>query len=270
MPELPEILTIKKDLRKEIRGKRIVSVLTTDGYELKPSESDFKKYAEGSAITEIDNVAKLLTVKLSSGAYIAVHLNMSGLLLYNTTDPYVKVTLIFDGGGKLHYSDTRLFGFFELWTVEKLAQYKNSHGMEALDSNLTADLFSKILKSKNTNIKNALMDQKLIGGVGNIYANEALFLSRINPKSSTRFIADSHYGKLLKNVKVVLNEGIKNRGSSIDRYRDIYNVPGRQQNYFRIYGKSGGSCIDCKNKIVFEKLNGRGTYYCPFCQPSTV
>ncbi|PIR43324.1 hypothetical protein COV24_03300 [candidate division WWE3 bacterium CG10_big_fil_rev_8_21_14_0_10_32_10] len=265
MPELPEVLTITEDLKKEITNKRINNVGFVGGYV--PKNADFfKKYAVNSTITHVSNIAKLITIKLSSNYYIATHLNMSGRLLWNKDDGYTKVIMHFDDGNKLHYSSVRMFGYFEVWSIEKLEEYKKRYGKVALDPTLTLKEFIMGLKRSNTFIKNNLLNQKFISGIGNIYANDALYMSKIHPKRKSHSITGSEYKKLFENVKIILNEGILHRGSTIDRYADLYGNPGSHQNHFRVYGKRNQKCSICGSPLVFEKIQGRGTYYCPSCQ----
>jgi len=266
MPELPEVTTIRNDLRKEVVGKKIVGISIKKGFKLIPSPLDYKKYVVGHEITGIQNVAKLLVIELSSDRYIAVHLAMTGLLLLNNKDDFVKMTFKLEGGGMLNYSTVRMFGFLELWNAKRLNEYKSRYGPTALDKSLNYKEFMNKLTKKRTNIKTALLDQKVISGIGNIYANDALYLSKIHPSTKTADITESKYKDLLENIQLVLNEGITNRGSSIDRYRNIYGKKGSQQDHFRVYGKAGQPCSVCKTPIRFEKLQGRGTFFCEKCQ----
>ena len=262
MPELPEVITIRNDLKKEILGKKIAGVWAQD----KSKEKELNPAVIGTKIVGVGNRAKLLILKLSSQQYIAIHLNMTGVLLFNSADPYVRVSLKFNDVSTLNFSDTRMFGFLKLWSEQELKAYVSRYGKSVLDASLNGSKFAEILKKTNTGIKNALLDQKLISGVGNIYTNDALYLSDINPKKKTREITNKEYEALFKSLKEILLEGIKNRGSSIDRYKDIYGRQGSQQNFFRVYGKAGKKCDKCDTKIVFEKVQGRGTFYCPTCQ----
>jgi formamidopyrimidine-DNA glycosylase len=267
MPELPEVLTIKKDLHKEIVGKEVIKVVPNAGYVLTPSKEHFKNYVVGAKVIDVTNVAKLIVIKLSSDFYIATHLNMTGRLLYNAKDPYVKITLHFSDGSKLNYSSVRMFGYFEVWNDEKLSEYSKKYGKEALDKSLTVEEFEEKMKKRNTYIKTNLLDQKLVSGIGNIYANDALYLSKIHPKTKSYDLSAPDYQVLLGNVRLLLNEGLEHRGSSIDRYTDLYGKPGTHQNHFRVYGKRKGEpCKNCKTPITFEKIQERGTFYCPTCQ----
>ena len=265
MPELPEVITIRNDLRKEVLGKRIKSVKKAKGYNF---DSNVLKTLVGQEITEVTNVAKLLLLGISSGNYIAVHLNMTGLLLFNAEDPYIKITLELDSGDKLHYSSVRMFGFFDVWPVSKANEYKNYSGQTALESNLTKEDFAEKIGSRKKPIKTALLDQKIISGIGNIYANDALFMAKIHPKRNASILSQEELFALFEALQVILNEGIEHRGSTIDRYRDLYGKPGWHQDFFRVYGKRGGQpCPNCKNPLTYEKMQGRPTFYCEICQP---
>lgn len=267
MPELPEVLTISRDLKKEAVGKKIIKVSVYNDYKLTPSRKHFEDHVVGSVIEDVSNIAKLITIKLSSGKYIASHLNMTGRLLHNTKDPYVKIRLDFDNGDHLHYSSVRMFGYFQVWDKEKLDDYKKGYAKTAIDESLTLNEFITALKKKNTLIKQNLLDQKLVSGIGNIYANDALYMSKINPKRKTHTISEKEYKVLFENVQKILNEGIEHRGSTIDRYADLYGKPGWHQKHFRVYGKKNTNCKECNTPITFEKVQGRGTFYCSKCQP---
>lgn len=267
MPELPEVITIRNDLAYEIKGKSVVDVSTYHEYPLNPSKSEFEKYVVNHQIEDVLNAAKLILIKMSSGRYIAVHLKMTGNLLYNYDDKYKKVTLHFSDKTFLHFSTVRKFGFFEVWDQEKKDSYIKRFGKTALESNLEAEEFKMLMRRRNTNIKNALLDQSLVSGIGNIYANDALYLAKIHPLKRTTNLTDSELENLFFKVQQVLDEGVKNRGSSIDRYKDLYGNPGNHQNHFYVYGKKGTLCTQCDNSsIKYEKIQGRGTFYCPVCQ----
>lgn len=266
MPELPEVLTISKDLKREVVGKKVVEVVNYNNYKLNPSKEHFNNFVVNSTIEDVFNIAKLIVIKLSSKQFIATHLNMTGRLLYNTKDPYVKITLKLNDNSLLHYSSVRMFGYFEVKDESFINDYYKRYGKTALDTTLTLKEFKQKIKSKNTAIKHNLLNQKLISGIGNIYANDALFLSKIHPKAKTASLSEQQIKDLFNNVKLILNEGIIHRGSTIDRYADLYGKPGSHQNHFRVYGKKGKNCINCNNPISFEQFGGRGTYYCPNCQ----
>lgn len=267
MPELPEIITIKKDLNKEILGKIITNLEFVAPYPLKQTTEYIVSNLVNQKIIKISNVAKLLTIHLQNTNLLAIHLNMSGRLLYNTTDPYIKIKLHLNTKDKLHFSSVRMFETFKIMTPLELDKYKKQYGKTIISKNLGADEFIEKMKKKNTYIKNNLLDQKLISGIGNIYANDALYLSKIHPETKTNTISRKDYITLFNNLQMLINESILHRGSTIDRYTDIYGQPGSHQKYFRVYGKKNTACSECGTKISFKALQGRGTYYCSRCQP---
>lgn len=267
MPELPEVITIKTDLHKEIVGKTIIKVEQLDYYPLKTPFEEINSKLLQKKVVNVTHIAKLILVELSEDTFLAIHLNMSGRLLYNKQDKFVKIKTHFNDGSKLNFSSVRMFETFDVWGPQKVKEYEKTYGKTALDTTLTNEEFIEKLTKKNTYIKNNLLDQKLVSGIGNIYACDALFLSKIHPKQKAQEITDKEYNTLFKNVKLLLNEGIEHRGSTIDRHTDLYGNPGTHQNYFRVYGKKHGEpCIVCGTPITFGKIQGRGTYYCKNCQ----
>jgi len=267
MPELPEIMIIRNDLRKVLPGKKVVKIDTLHNYPLNPTKTHFDEYVLVNTFTEVLNIAKLLVLKMSSGYYIAIHLKMTGNILYNVHDKYVKISLTLDDGKILHYSTIRKLGYFEVWDQNKLDTYAARLGKTALESNLEPQEFISLIQGKNTSIRSALLDQSLVSGIGNIYANDALYLSKIHPKTLSKGLSSAKLATLFKNIKKVMNHSLKNRGSSMNRYKDIYGVSGSHQNHFWVYGNKGNCCTQCTSSVIeFEKVQGKGIYYCPTCQ----
>jgi len=267
MPELPEVIVLRNGLRKEVIGKKILSIDTFSDYPLIPSKSHFDNYVVESTISNALNISKLLVLKLSSGHYICIHLKLTGNILYNNSDKYTKISFLLTGGDQLNYSTIRKFGFLELWDEKKLNDYAQRHGKTVLESNLGAPEFIALTNGKRKSIRNTLLDQTVVSGIGNIYANEALFLSKINPKSMTSTLSSQQLEELLNNLQKVLKAGVANGGSSIDRYKNIYGISGTQQNHFLVYQNKGNTCTRCKSgQILYEKYQGRSIYYCPNCQ----
>jgi len=274
MPELPEVFTISQDLKKNIVGFEIRSIQFSSYYRV---PDDIKKSLNkliGKKILDVDRVAKNIVLKLSKDDYIIFHLAMTGRLLLRNcrdkNDNWVKLVLIICKGDEikeLRFCDMRQFGKVLVVNKENLNKIISKYGLSALEEKTSAEDLLYNLKSRRTNIKNALMDQKIISGLGNIYATEALFLSKINPKLPTRNFTLEMSTKLLNSIRQELKEAIKNRGATLPdkMYVDIFGKPGHQQDYFKIYLKK--VCDVCGSKVEFEKINGRGTYFCPICQP---
>jgi len=283
MPELPEVHTIVTDLNKHISGYKISDTTISSSYKTIPDNTVFKKAVIGKSITEVTRIAKNVIIKLSSGNYILIHLAMTGRVLLrkpsDKPDGWTCVVLKLERKSEesekkgkpdlkeLRFTDVRKFGKMGVISEKAIQKLIGKYGPEPLDPKLSQEQFLKIIKSKKTNIKNALLDQKLISGLGNIYATDALFLSGINPQTQTAKITSDMAKKLLESSKLILKEGINNRGSTLpDRaYVDIFGNEGSQQKYFKIYMKE--KCPKCNMGVKFIKINGRGTYFCENCQP---
>jgi len=273
MPEFPEVYTISQDLKKNIIGYKIKNIQVFKYYKL-PSPINTKlKNTIGLKILDVENIAKNIVIKLSKDTYIVFHLAMTGRILLRESshkdDNWVKIVLELERNDKilhLKFADMRQFGKVLVLNKQGVSTLANKYGLDPLEEKITPEKFLEQIKSKKTNIKNALLDQKIISGVGNIYATDSLFLSRIHPKTSTQDITLEDAAKLLKSIRQVLREGIKNRGSTLPdkMYVDIFGKEGHQQNHFKIYLKQ--KCPVCNSKVEFIKINGRGTYYCPTCQ----
>lgn len=261
MPELPEVITVKTDLHKEIVGQTLLEIKITQAYrKLNLTEDSINQ-----KVKDVFNVGKQIIIEFENNSYISVHLGMTGQLLLNKTDKYEKAVLYFSNHKSIYFSDIRKFGHLKNISKEALTKYKSNLGANILET-FDEQKLIKRLQKRNTPIKNALLDQKLISGAGNIYATDALFLSKINPNRLASQIAGNEYIALFKNLQSLLLEGIAHRGSSMNRYADLYGKKGFHQNHFRVYKKRNQLCPECKTPLSFEKLSGRGSYYCPTCQ----
>ena len=274
MPELPEVHTITQDLKKNIVGFEIKNIQVAKNYKIPIEVKKKLDKLIGKKFIDTRRIAKNISVKLSNNEFLVFHLAMTGRILLRQDkekkDDWVKVVFEIhkDGVTKyLKFCDMRQFGKIQVLSEREINQLEERYGLKVLENEITPKEFLSSLKSKKTNIKNALLDQKIVSGLGNIYATDALFLAGINPKSSTQQINLNMAKKLLESSRAVLREGIKNRGSTLPdkMYVDIFGRSGNQQNYFKIYGKK--VCPGCGSKVQFEKINGRGTYFCPKCQP---
>lgn len=275
MPELPEVHTVVTDLNKYLSGYNILDIMISRSYKTLPNNTVFKKRACGKLISGVKRVAKNILIELSSEDNILIHLGMTGRVLLrdpsNQVDRWTRVILKIQKNNitkELRFTDTRKFGKMGVVGKNEILRLYEKYGPEPIDSTLTPIKFHEILRSKKTNIKKVLLDQKLISGLGNIYATDALFVAGINPQTQTSHLTIKMAGKLLKSARSVLEEGIKNRGSTMPdkAYLDIFGKEGTQQNSFKIYLKE--ICPKCKTKVSYIKLNGRGTYFCENCQPN--
>jgi len=271
MPELPETQTIAAILNKNLAGKNVLQVQISKDYKALPSTEIFIKAVTGKKIKSVKRVAKNILLELNNGVRILFHLAMTGrLLLWNEkvgSEKWVKIILHLDNGTKLTFSDMRMFGKAAVLSPKQTEELAARYGPEPLDKNTTPQQLFEKIKSKRTNIKNALLDQVVISGLGNIYATDALFLAKINPLTKTSEIAPEDTSRLLDAIREVLEESIKFGGSTLSdkMYVDPSGKEGTYQEHFKIYSKK--NCPVCDGKVNFMKISGRGTYFCPACQP---
>lgn len=270
MPELPEVETIKKDLTRLIIGRKILAINTDSPKQVKPSLKKVEKAIVGAEIKKIERRAKLLQIFLSNNQILVIHLKLTGRLLVRKKgapkDDWQHVTISLNGNKELRFADLRKFGWVRLIKDKKeLEKLLSEFGPEPLDD-LDLKKFKETLGSTGRAIKIVLMDQKKISGVGNIYANDALFLARIDPRRPAKKITDKEAKKLYRAIEKVLRAGIKYRGASDQYYLDALGRKGSYQDHFLTYGRQGKKCFDCNGKIKRIKVGGRGTFFCPKCQ----
>ena len=271
MPELPEVETIKRDLSKLIVGKKVLTVATDSSKQVRPSLVVVRKAVVGTTIKKIKRRAKLLQIFLSNGRILVVHLKLTGRLLARQKgalkDDWVRVTIGLSGEKELRFADLRKFGWIKLVRDEKeLKKLLNEFGPEPLDD-LTLAKFRAILSATRRPVKIVIMDQKKISGIGNIYANDALFLAKINPCRPANKVTAVEAKKLYQVIGRVLRAGIRHRGASDQYYLDALGHKGSYQDHFLVYGRQGKKCFQCGGKLKKIKLGGRGTVFCPRCQP---
>jgi formamidopyrimidine-DNA glycosylase len=205
-----------------------------------------------------------LILELSSGRDLAIHLRMTGQLVFPGNGKKSRVSFKFSDGKMLDYNDRRLLG--ELRLLNKWQELKFIKELGPEPFAITAGQFKQMLAVKKTKIKPILMDQKFISGVGNLYAAEALFRARIHPARPASKLTNKEKEKLLKEIKDTLQEAIKNKGSSLDQYVQLSGEAGGYVKYHKVYGRQGKPCLVCKASIKRIALAGRGTYFCPKCQ----
>ncbi len=273
MPELPEVETVKNTLKKQILHKKIIaSKIYWDNIIAYPSPKEFKREIKNQNIIDIKRRGKWLMFELND-YYLLSHLRMEGkYFIKNEEDELSKhehVVFTFENKIKnsheqLRYHDTRKFGKMYLLPKEEVYKTKplKDLGLEPWDKALTVDYLKQ--KFKNKPIKTELLDQSIIVGIGNIYADEILFLSKINPLENAKTLSDEKIYKIIENTKKVLDEAIKEGGTTIKSYTSSEGVHGRFQNKLLVHTKD--ICPNCQTKIEKITVGGRGTYFCPNCQ----
>ena len=272
MPELPEVETVKESLKSRLVGRKIKSVnILWDNIIAYPSKEKFIKDINDKIIIDIKRRGKFLLFDLDD-YYLLSHLRMEGKYFFkNHCDEINKhehVIFDLDNDEELRYMDTRKFGKMYLIKkedIDNIGPLKDL-GLEPWDDNLNSEYLINKYKNKRLPIKTVLLDQSIIVGIGNIYADEILFLCKINPLKKCNLLNKEECEKIIKYTKEVLENAIKMGGSTIRTYSSVDGVHGLFQNELLIHGKDKGTCPNCNNKIEKIRIGGRGTYYCPKCQ----
>ncbi len=268
MPELPEVETIRRDLSRDIKGKRIKQVEVLNPKVIKqPRPAEFKRRLKGASFTGFLRRGKVLAIQLSSGDYLAVHLRMTGQLIYSVRkEQKARVIFVLANGRYLNFNDQRLFAELRLVKDWRSLQFVRNLGIEPLDKGFTLPKLKQMLSGKKTKIKPLLMDQAFIAGIGNLYAQEALFLAGILPARAADRLNDGEIARLYQAVRKVLQEGIQYRGSSVDNYLNGRGRRGAYHLRLKVYGRRGQPCPKCGGAIKKINLGGRGTCFCSKCQ----
>ena len=286
MPELPEVEIVKLSLKKTIKSKKILKVKVNNRNLRFKIQKDFEALLKRRKIIDVNRKAKYLIIILDDNKYLIMHFGMSGTLhllkkefdFKNTNLSFYKgpnfpskhnhIELFFDEF-KIVYNDPRRFGFVKFLNSKKdLVKFLKNFGIEPLEKKFNIKYLKKILNNKNKNIKNILLDQKYISGIGNIYANEILFFSKINPNKLGKKINISEMKKLLVFSKKVLRKAIKKGGSTIRDFKNAEGTKGSFQDEFKVYNKDGFRCPNslCAKFIKKITISNRSSFYCPDCQ----
>ncbi|MCF7891939.1 MAG: DNA-formamidopyrimidine glycosylase, partial [Candidatus Omnitrophica bacterium] len=265
MPELPEVETIKRELEKKLLDKKIIGLKVNNPKVIKePAPSEFKNQIINEKIKKITRRGKLLIIELKKDKFLIIHLRITGWLRYGKEETKARVLFKLSDGNFLNYMDSRLLGHLRLREAYKDLNFLKKLGPEIFE--LTAKQFKQMLKQKKGNIKALIMNQSFIAGVGNIYAQEALFLAKIDPRRTAPSLTVKEKDKLYKELKAVLAEAIEYRGSSVDSYRNLEGQAGGMEKRLKVYGKKNQPCPTCKKLLKKTTIAGRGTCFCPNCQ----
>ncbi len=287
MPELPEVEVVKRSLEKKIQNLVIKKVKINDG-NLRYIVNKKKIFKlSGKKIQKIKRRSKFLIFKFNNNSIMLVHLGMTGKFIFVNKNKKFKTSFYYDldqnkdkkhdriifflqDKKKLIYNDVRKFGFFKF--LEKDKYESNAHlinlGPEPLKKNFNLNYLKNYVYKRNRSIKNILMDQKCVSGLGNIYVNEILFFSGVKPSRKVKSLKDFELKNIVKNTKKILRNSIKLGGSSIKDFSSDDGKRGKFQQYFSVYGREGKNCsnVDC-NKVVFRTvISNRATFFCKKCQ----
>lgn len=273
MPELPEVETIKRTLSPYLQGQIIAGVeVYHPGVIALPDANTFGRVLTGQRITTLGRRGKYLLFHLEGGCFLVAHLRMTGrLLLVPAGDPLVPHThVVFQlgGGPTLRLVDTRRFGRLYLGLEEEVTAKAGlgEMGPEPLDPAFTAGELATICARRRRPLKQVLLDQRLIAGIGNIYADEMLFRSGLHPLRPAASLTEDEVARLHSAMRETLEQGIANAGTSIRDYVDGRGQQGRNQDYLQVYGRAGQPCCVCGRILVRIKSGGRSTVFCPGCQ----
>lgn len=264
MPELPEVQCVVNSLAS-VKGKKVKNVNIFNHKLREPVQENLSQLLKDKTIIDVIRRGKFIIFKLDNGDIVS-HLGMTGKFLIHSDvkeEKHARVQMEFTDGTDLIYSDIRKFGFL---TYEKTAianKYIKNLGVEPLTENFTGDFLYNITRSLKKNVKQFLLDQSYIVGLGNIYVIELMYICKINPMNTVNQLTRGECEQLVDEIKLILEKSIKAGGSSISDYRDAFDKEGSFQDNFFVYGKDTDPL---GHKVERIKQNGRGTYYCPICQ----
>ncbi|MCA1730253.1 MAG: bifunctional DNA-formamidopyrimidine glycosylase/DNA-(apurinic or apyrimidinic site) lyase [Actinobacteria bacterium] len=274
MPELPEVETIKEDLRELVVGARIEGAEVLDSSLVEqPSSEELARRLEGVQITGARRRAKHLIMELDSGDSLVFQLKIGGqlLLVPPVEEPHTVLMLILylDGNKRLFLRDETGFTRVRLLDAEELEARLSALGPEPLGEKFKEDgakYLQETLSSRRAQIKPLLLDQKIVSGIGNIYVDEILYDARLHPRRKANTLSGEEWKRIHAAIRKNLADGVAHRGTTVRLYKDVLGRPGEHQNYLRVFEKHGKPCPACEGNIVREKVGGRPTHFCPSCQ----
>ena len=269
MPELPEVETIARDLRRKILDQKIEDITVYDARVIRQPVKEFTRALKGRRFKKVSRRGKALILELDNGRYFVIQLMMTGQLINSARprqDKVTKVSLRLSNGRYLHYNDQRLFGRLQVVDTLEQIPYFNKLGPEPLTNGFSPSWLAKKLKEKKVPIKALLMDHTFVAGIGNIYASEILFQSRINPKRPAHRLKKEDINKLHAATRKILTEAIRWRGTSMNTYRDANGEKGGFIRRIKVYGRENEDCSRCKTPLSKILQRGRSTFFCPRCQ----
>jgi formamidopyrimidine-DNA glycosylase len=266
MPELPEVETIKNELLPHVIGRKITGVTVFwDKMVKQPSVEEFYRRVTGQKITALSRLGKYLFFHLGSGEKLVMHMKMTGSLLINPPDDkFARAVFSFDNGAVMHFRDPRKFG--KMWLAADESEVAQKLGPEPLDEDFTVKTLAGILSKRKAPVKPVLLDQSIIAGIGNMYADESLFEAEIHPERPSCGLTEAEINRLYTAIRRVLRAAIKNKGASVRNYIRPDGDIGSAHDEFRVAHGTGKNCPRCGTPIARIVVRGRGTYYCPECQ----
>ncbi len=275
MPELPEVETVVRYLNKNILNKEIIQIIIHKEKIIKNADKlTFTNFFLHEKIIKVERKSKYIIFVFSNDKYMISHLRMEGKYFFEKSyselikNKHSHILFKFKDGTYLIYNDTRIFGTMNIYNKDEMIDNKEliKLGYEPFDGKCTVDYLFDIFKKTNRKIKTILLDQKIISGIGNIYADEILFQAKILPYRKTNSLTKKDINNILQASIEILNESIKNKGTTIHSFKSNSLETGNYQKFLKVHTKKDQPCTICKNKIIKTKVNNRGTYYCSICQ----
>jgi formamidopyrimidine-DNA glycosylase len=278
MPELPEVEVVRRDLEREIVGKKVKSV-EADGMRSIRRHHNRKQFANrlvGKKITGVERRGKYILCRLEGGDVLVVHLGMSGQLIRakgsrDAKSKHTHVIITFTQGGQLRFVDPRTFGEMfvtELDNVEKQVSELAHLGLDPLETAMSWEHFGHLIAQRHQKLKPLLMDQKFLAGIGNIYSDEILFGAGLRGDRLSDSLSAQEVRRLYRSMVETLQDAVKHRGSTLadQQYVDVYGKPGEFQLHHKVYAREGAACRRCRRPVVRERYGGRSTFFCEACQ----
>lgn len=287
MPELPEVETVRRGLQSLLVGKTIKTI-TTDNHKSFPNApEDVAQFAVGAQVVEVHRRAKVLLIELDSKYSLIAHLKMTGQMVYRSEsqsfgaghpsdsligelpDKSTRVIITFTDGSRLYFNDFRKFGWVRLVPTAEIPMidFFKKVGPEPLSSEYAwQELRDRLQKRKNTNVKAALLDQSVVAGIGNIYADETLWMAKVHPETLVKYLSDTKIKLLYQSMREILQLSIDKGGSSDRNYVDAEGRRGSYLEFANVFRREGRPCNLCGTIIIKTRVAGRGTHTCPACQ----
>ena len=276
MPELPEVETIRLALEPRLVGRRLERVDINDARLVRPFEPNaIAAELEGERVGALERRGKYLIVRFESGRALLIHLRMTGSLRHAAPgtlaeDPYRRAVVRLDDGSDVAYRDVRRFGTWQLLEPDELDPYLAARlGGEPLERTFTSRRLAERLEGRRAPIKAALLDQRTVAGLGNIYVDEALWRARVHPLRPAQTLDADEVVRVARGIRDALRAGLARQGASLRDYSTPDGRRGRMQEEFRVYGRDGEPCPRCGTPIEKIRAAGRGTWYCPSCQATS-
>jgi formamidopyrimidine-DNA glycosylase len=289
MPELPEVETVRTGLNNLLPGRIITAIAANNEKSFPNAPGDVNAFLISSSVVAVRRRAKVLLIDLSSEYTLVIHLKMTGQLVFvastvrfgaghpndslvhDLPDKSTRVEFTFQDGSKLFFNDRRKFGWVKLMPSSEVMNidFMRKVGPEPLDADFMSDiLWERLQRRKNTTIKAALLDQTVLAGIGNIYADESLWGAKIHPARRVKDVTRTEVERLFTEIQYVLNLSIQKGGSSNHTYVNAEGKKGSYMSFARVFRREGQACPRCGTIILKTKVAGRGTHFCPHCQKS--